>query len=128
MSVLGVEDNAVAACALNFTLTDLGAKVTLAETGKEALNFVASQHFDFIILDFDLPDMKGPDIAKQIRQWEAEKKESPKPLFLLTASLDSKREQRCIEAGIDVVFTKPLTAHKIQRICRKLKEHLIFNA
>ena len=120
-SFLAIEDSKIAAFALKILLSNLGAQVTVAETGQEGLALVASRRFDFIILDFNLPDTIGPEIAKQIRQWEMDNMEKRKPIILVTAAPDSEKEQVCLSAGIDAFFRKPLLEEELLNVCRKLK-------
>src|SRR5258708_6203 len=115
LSVLIVEDNLVAACSLKRTLTDLGAIVTHAETGKAAIELAKLKDFDFMILDHDLPDTTGPEIAKKVRQLDRER-EKRTPLILLTADLNEKRKKSSLEAGINVILNKPLTSEGIHQI------------
>lgn len=69
-NVLIVEDQILQSNALTEQLIERGAKVSQAYTGKEALEILAEQHFDCIILDLKLPDISGFDLLDQIKAKE----------------------------------------------------------
>lgn len=69
-SVLIIEDQILQSNTLTEQLIGRGAKVAQAYTGKEALEMLANEHFDCIILDLKLPDISGFDLLDQIKNQE----------------------------------------------------------
>ena len=69
-SVLIIEDQILQSNTLTEQLIARGAKVAQAYTGKEALEMLANEHFDCIILDLKLPDISGFDLLDQIKNQE----------------------------------------------------------
>ena len=68
--ILAAEDNAINAEILEFILTDLGAKVTLTENGKEAVDAFENSmpgEYDCIIMDVMMPVMDGYTASRTIR-------------------------------------------------------------
>lgn len=106
--VLIVEDNLIAqtvACAL---LSRLSCLVDVASNGAEALSLCTNTHYDLIFMDIGLGEgMDGYDVTYQIRHLSSPIKDTP--IIALTAHGGDENKQRCIEAGMDAVLTKPLT-------------------
>jgi len=104
LSILLVEDvklNVVVAQAL---LTKLGHQVDVAENGEQALQKVANNHYQLILMDIQLPDMDGYQITAQLRQ---QHKHLP-PIVALTANVFSDKDS-FINKGMDDALGKPLT-------------------
>jgi two-component system aerobic respiration control sensor histidine kinase ArcB len=117
LSILLVEDNAVAAKVATLLLTRLGAKVTLAGTGKGAIEEATQKNYDLILLDIGLPDISGIEVAQKIREFEAEKNKST-PIIALTAHVGKEEEQTYLDAGINEVLSKPLTEAVARQLMR----------
>lgn len=66
-------------------------------------------NYDLIFMDIGLPDMDGYEVTHQIRLHEITQK-THSPIIALTAHAGDENKQRCIEAGMNAVLTKPLTA------------------
>ena len=82
-----------------------GCQVLTAETGKEALELAKKYQPDAILLDYYMPDMKGDEICRIIRQ-----EESTKNIPVIIVSTSSKPEdiERCFQAGCNDYLTKPI--------------------
>jgi signal transduction histidine kinase/HAMP domain-containing protein/DNA-binding response OmpR family regulator len=74
-SVLVVEDNEIDSSQIVKVLSDDAISVSIAPTGKEAIDLVKSRDFDCIILDYTLPDISGVDLLHEVGK--AKKKLTP---------------------------------------------------
>ncbi|MEI6896794.1 MAG: aerobic respiration two-component sensor histidine kinase ArcB [Psychromonas sp.] len=104
LSILLVEDvelNVVVAKAL---LTKLGHQVDVAGNGKQALQKVAENQYQLILMDIKLPDMDGYQITALLR----EKHKDLPPIVALTANIFSNKDY-FITKGMDSGLGKPLT-------------------
>ncbi|MBA2648671.1 MAG: response regulator [Legionella sp.] len=106
--VLVVEDNLIAQSAAKSLLTTLHCTVDLVDTGKKAMKLWENSHYDLIFMDIGLPDLDGYEVTQRIRLQELAKK-THSPIIALTAHVSEENKQRCIDAGMDAVFIKPLT-------------------
>jgi signal transduction histidine kinase/CheY-like chemotaxis protein len=79
-SVLIVDDNATNLRILETRLKTWGMKPTIASGWVEGLRKVEEQHFDVILIDFQMPEMDGVHVARKIRE------RCPTPLILLSSS------------------------------------------
>ncbi|WP_174875134.1 response regulator [Vogesella oryzae] len=110
--VLLVEDNLVNQ-KLGITLLERhGYQVTVAANGQEALELVAAQHFDLILMDMQMPVMDGLEATRRIRAQEAEHG-GHLPIIAMTANVMSGDRERCIQVGMDGYIDKPITAAKV---------------
>src|ERR1043166_8984302 len=78
--ILVVEDDRDIAQLVEMHLRDMGAEVTLAHDGAEALEMAQSGTFDLLILDIMLPSVDGLEICKRVRSGERYT-----PILMLTA-------------------------------------------
>ncbi len=103
---LVVDDNATNRRILKDTLANWDAKVVEASSGKAALVTVqhAEQAFDCIILDAQMPEMDGYQLANQLH---AAHPNLP-PILMLTSAPLRGDGRRCSEVGISAFFAKPI--------------------
>lgn len=106
--ILVVEDNPIAQTVAKSLLTRLDCITDIAETGKSAVELWNTGNYDLIFMDIGLPDLDGYEVTHQIRLQELAKK-THTPIIALTAHVGDENKKRCIEAGMNAVFTKPLT-------------------
>ncbi|MDR3441951.1 MAG: ATP-binding protein [Legionella sp.] len=105
--ILIVEDNLIAQTVTQALVSRLACRVDLASTGHEALVFCDKNHYDLIFMDIGLGEgMDGYEVTHHIRN-QAHLRNTP--VIALTAHAGDDNKQRCIEAGMDAVLTKPLT-------------------
>ncbi|MBH0203176.1 MAG: response regulator [Nitrospira sp.] len=99
------EINQVVACKF---LQKLGCQVEVARTGREALVAITRTSYDVVLMDCEMPEMDGYEAAREIRLRE-EGTLSHLPIMALTGYASEEDAQKCHQAGMDKVMTKPLT-------------------
>jgi signal transduction histidine kinase/CheY-like chemotaxis protein/ligand-binding sensor domain-containing protein len=113
-SVLLVEDADYNAWAASAVLAKLGLTCERARTGAEALRLFDAKRFNLVLLDRNLPDMDGTEVARQIRALEAD---GPRAILLaVTAYCTPQDRALCLDAGMDAFVGKPLTPEKLRKI------------
>lgn len=115
LSILLVEDiqlNVVVAKAL---LTKLGHQIDVAVNGEQALQKVAKNHYQLILMDIQLPDMDGYQITTLLR----ERFQQLPPIVALTANFFSDKAS-FINRGMDDAIGKPLTVSTFNRMLKNL--------
>ncbi len=108
--VLLVEDDPLIAEFTEKNLSEDGFQVTVATTGEEALQWMAVQRPDIILLDIMLPQMDGYELCHRIRQGSAEGTLTIPvdiPIVMLTARAEDADKLRGFEVGVDDYITKP---------------------
>ncbi len=116
MKVLLAEDGETNRRLVSLMLNRHGVIVTPAENGQIAVNLAASQDFDVILMDMQMPVMDGYTAASLLR-----KKGLNIPIVALTAHAMKGDEERCREAGCSDYLTKPIDE---DRLITKLAEFL----
>ncbi len=107
--LLVVEDNLVNQTVIGVLLEKLGVTALFAADGKLALAMItAGEPVDLILMDLEMPVLDGYQATLQIRQREAATGLAHLPIIALTASAFAEDRQRCLEAGMDDVLTKPI--------------------
>lgn len=81
--------------------------IRLADGGKGALQAVAEQEFDLILLDLMMPDISGLDVLKTLKSNPRFRKI---PVVMVTASDEVETAAECITEGADDFITKPFNA------------------
>jgi signal transduction histidine kinase/CheY-like chemotaxis protein len=113
-SVLLVEDADYNAWAATAVLAKLGLSCERARTGQEALRLFAEKRFNLVLLDRNLPDMDGTEVARRIRSFE---EDGPRAILLaVTAYCTPQDRALCLESGMDAFVGKPLTPDKLRKI------------
>ncbi len=102
LAVLVVDDHPVNRLVARGYLERMGAAVTEAGSGAEALARAADGNFDAILIDLDLPDMRGEEVVANIDRKGAR-------LAIFTADLVRDDAETRVRFGVDHVLTKPLS-------------------
>jgi len=108
--ILLVDDDKAALYALHEVLSDLGARITLAESGEDALRLVLKQPFAAIMLDVRLPKMDGFEVAAAIRSLERTRRT---PIIFMSANEDRRRQPRDAAPAEDYL-RKPLAPEVVR--------------
>ncbi|MGH6645760.1 ATP-binding protein [Aquabacterium sp.] len=105
--VLLVEDNPVNALVAQAELQLLGVKVSMVVNGREAVDWLARQQADLVLMDCEMPVMDGYEATRQIRARERHTGLSPVSIVALTANGTEACGDRCREAGMNGQLGKP---------------------
>lgn len=107
LNILLAEDNLINQKLAVTLLEKEGCKVTVAVNGIEALDVLAAQDFDLVLMDVQMPLMGGMEATQSIRQREGQSG-GHIPIIAMTANAMQGDRERCLEAGMDGYITKPL--------------------
>jgi len=108
-NILVVDDEPQIRKLLRTGLSSYGYDVFLVPNGQEALETVARQKPDIIVLDINLgsePD--GLDVCRQLREWSAT------PIIMLTVNDDKTTKLAALNAGADDYITKPFDMEELE--------------
>jgi len=87
--------------------------------GKEALEEFYSKNPDIVILDINMPYIKGLDVAKRIRE-----QNSKVPIVITTAYTDTPLLLEAVELNLTQYLVKPITKDKLESMILKLSQKL----
>jgi adenylate cyclase len=102
--ILVVDDNAANRDVLERRLTREGHQVVTATNGHAALELLAAQEFDLILLDLIMPEMSGFEVLRRLK---AAEHTSHVPVIVISALDELDSVVRCIEAGAEDYLPKP---------------------
>jgi signal transduction histidine kinase len=115
-AVLLAEDNAVNREVLTEMLEHIGCRVTAVENGALVLAACASRGYDAILMDCQMPVMDGHTAAMELRALEGATARRRAFIIALTADATAENRQRCLEAGMDAVVTKPIAQANLRNL------------
>jgi PAS domain S-box-containing protein len=114
LSILAADDNRTNQMILGIMLGQLGARVTLANDGLDALEKSRNERFDLMILDISMPGMDGVTLLNTIRCDDMRAGRAQTPAFAFTANAMSDQVESYLKAGFDACLTKPLKLERLQ--------------
>jgi CheY-like chemotaxis protein len=111
--ILIVDDNRDAADTLGELLRALGATVSVAHSGRGALDAMASFRPDAVVLDIGMPEMDGYEVARRIRSMAAHRDVK---LIALTGWGQESDHRRTQAAGFDHHVVKPPDVERLREL------------
>ena len=103
-TVLIVDDYPDALDVWEMYLSAEGFRVLTAATGRQALATASAGNPDLIVLDLDLPDLSGFDVARELRAQPATRHI---PLIAATGYSHVVLQDRAMQSGFDSIIVKP---------------------
>ena len=110
-NILIVDDNQHLREILARMLGFAGYEISQAGSGSEAVQTAISSNPNLILLDIDLPDMKGADVARAIRKNLAN---APIPIIGCSAFLGWQWREKALHAGMVDYLEKPISLELIK--------------
>ncbi len=116
LHILVAEDNLLNSQVVSAFLNRLGHSSKIAGNGKIALEMLAEEDFDAVLMDIEMPEMDGIEATKAIRNGEQKVKNPKIPVIALTAHALKDYEDRSYNAGMDSYLTKPIDIDKLSEV------------
>jgi PAS domain S-box-containing protein len=115
VEILVVEDNPTNQQVVLMVLRALGYQPDIAENGRTGIEKVSSHKYDIVLLDLQMPDIDGFEVARHIREHL-----SYQPVIVaITAGASAEDRQRCIDAGMDDYVLKPFKISLLKDVVLK---------
>jgi two-component system, OmpR family, alkaline phosphatase synthesis response regulator PhoP len=105
--ILVVEDEQSIRTIVEYALRDAGFSVVTAARGDDALDIVARDQIDLVVLDLMLPGLDGLEVCKRIRR------ERGMPIIMLSARSEELDKVLGLELGADDYVTKPFSPREL---------------
>jgi CheY-like chemotaxis protein len=118
-TVLIAEDNDVNREILVTMLKTAGCRILTARNGQQAVHLSATEHYDIILMDVQMPEMDGIEATQVIRARERALGAPRKPILALTANALADDKANCLAAGMDDYLTKPFMRRQILELMGK---------
>lgn len=111
--VLLADDNDLSRRVSAAQLAQCNCDVETVNGGLPALERLAKQRYDIIVLDGQMPDLNGWEVAFRLRQWPKDAVNARTPVVALTADLTPESHVRWLTAGAAVVLGKPVRTREL---------------
>lgn len=108
--ILLVEDNIVSRTVVHHLLTPRGYPVDCAETGESAIAQASEHEYSLILMDLQLPDMTGFEVADEIRRRNGY---ANVPILAFTANTADEYRNMCRQHGMQGFLAKPVQANEL---------------
>jgi len=118
--VLLAEDHPTNRRVVELILGSVGVILTSVENGQEALDAYATQAFDLILMDMQMPVMDGLSAIRAIREQETAEHRPHTPIYALTANAMPEHAEASRLAGADAHLTKPIAAEALIAAVRRI--------
>ncbi|MBX3609649.1 MAG: response regulator [Hydrogenophaga sp.] len=117
LRLLVAEDHPVNLKYMNLLIERMGHSAVFCENGFEALQLLARESFDAVLLDYHMPLLDGMATTKEIRALPAPAGEVP--IIMVTADVVNDTRQQAVEAGVNQFAPKPLQEADLRRALRR---------
>jgi two-component system chemotaxis response regulator CheY len=122
MKILVVDDFATMRKVIRNLLKQSGYEnIVEAEDGLLALKVLKSQKVDFVISDWNMPNMSGLELLKSVR---ADEELKPLPFLMVTAEALQENVVAAVKAGVSNYIVKPFTSETLDEKIKKIMEKL----
>jgi two-component system, OmpR family, KDP operon response regulator KdpE len=116
-TILVVDDEAAILRAVRAGLEARGFSVVTASTGQAAIDIIATEPPDAVVLDLNLPDVDGVEVCRRVRGW------SEVPIVVLSAEGSERRKVEALDEGADDYVTKPFSMAELLARVRVALRH-----
>ncbi|TPH12188.1 ATP-binding protein [Litorilituus lipolyticus] len=117
--ILLVEDNLVNQLVAKELLLNMHAEVTIADNGQRALDLLAQQSFDIVLMDIQMPIMDGLTATKKIREQACYQ---TLPIIAMTAHARNEDIKNSLDVGMNLHMSKPVTRESLCQSILQLLE------
>jgi len=111
-NILYIEDNPDNTTLVRRALEARGYRLLHAETGTKGVSIAESETVSLILLDINLPDIDGYEVARRLRA-SSKRELTSVPIIAVTANALKGDAQKALEAGCDVYMSKPINIREL---------------
>jgi len=120
LHLLVAEDNLLNSQVIAAFLNRLGHSSKIANNGRIALEILAIEDFDAVLMDIEMPEMDGIEATQAIRKGEENVRNPNIPIIALTAHALKDYEEKSYEAGMNNYLTKPVDIEKLSEVLQSV--------
>lgn len=116
--ILVVDDEEISRSIMKEQFEKLGCHVDVAATGEEAIRSVQNHPYHLIVLDINMFDMDGFNVAKRLQEMEEHIKSTP--LVAVTVHALNSLKRRAKQLGFKDFVVKPITSATCEKLLSSL--------
>lgn len=118
-NILVIDDEELVVESIKRLLKREGYGVTIAASGKEALEIIKDTAFDLIVSDIRMPEINGIEIVKNIREYLKREGKKPVPEILITGYASDESFKRAQELKVADYIYKPFDITDFVKVVKK---------
>ncbi|MBF0537976.1 MAG: chemotaxis response regulator CheY [Nitrospirae bacterium] len=123
MKILVVDDFSTMRRIVKNILKQLGFdKIEEAEDGEQAFTKLKNGAFDFLVTDWNMPNVSGLELLKRVR---SDAKLKSMPVLMVTAEAEKEQVVEAVKAGVNNYVIKPFTADVLKEKIEKIFEKMV---
>ena len=111
-NILYIEDNPDNMRLVQRALESRGYRLLQAKNGLDGVSVAENEQVDLILLDINLQDIDGYEVARRLRS-SNKRQLSSTPIIAVTANALKGDAERALEAGCDVYMSKPINIREL---------------
>jgi two-component system cell cycle response regulator DivK len=111
-NILYIEDNPDNMLLVKRVMQAHGYNLLEAKNGKEGIWIAENQDVDLVLLDINLPDFDGYEVARRLRS-SGKHKLTYVPIIAITANALKGDAEKALDAGCDVYMSKPINIREL---------------
>jgi signal transduction histidine kinase/ActR/RegA family two-component response regulator len=119
LRILVVDDNSVNLIVLDALLSKWGVRPVRAMDGDEALDCLAEEHYDLVLMDLHMPNRSGLETVRALRACAAGPINIGVPVLALTADILDQRRDECLAGGMQDLLSKPFRPDELFQAIRR---------
>ena len=116
LRILMVDDDPAIRRLVGHLLKSLGVELTSLDDGRQAVETATADDFDLVLLDMELPECDGFEIARELRH-----RGFRRPIVAVTALRGEEVRGKCLEAGCSSYVAKPITPDALTDLVESLR-------
>lgn len=121
LRILIAEDDATTAMLARELVEKAGAQGLNAYDGEQALEIWRNTEIDMVLMDAELPKLRGPEVVNAIRRQESAEQRPRTPIFMLSGHNPEQHSDYLRQSiGVDDVLTKPLRSAELNELLAKV--------
>ncbi len=106
--LLVVDDDAMSLVSVSHMLEKSGYQVSVADSGREALEILEETPHDLVLLDVQMPGMDGLETTGRIQEMLSDAGRPAPPIVAMTAHAMRGDREKCLRAGMNDYLAKPV--------------------
>ena len=122
LRILLADDHPTNRKVVQVLFSEFDVDLVCTENGQEACEAFATQRFDLVLMDMQMPVMDGLEAVRAIREREHQRGFTRTPIVMLTANALPEHRDASLAAGADLHMAKPIEAAKLFGVLQSVAE------
>ncbi|HZP13109.1 MAG TPA: ATP-binding protein, partial [Nevskiaceae bacterium] len=117
--ILAAEDNPVNKMVAQHQLKRCGLQAEFVDNGRDALSALQKEHYDFVLMDCQMPDLDGYGVTAEVRNHDGPNQDTW--IIAMTAHAMGGDREKCLAAGMNDYIAKPFTTDALREVISRFE-------